>query len=79
MSKDPEEIIQIWFYDQAPQSLKALSRKNSAWVVRIPANLVWHESEELFQRLHTDDHPVLRRTLADGSVLFSGGSGYEEV
>jgi hypothetical protein len=74
MSKNPEETIQIWRYDQVPQSLKSLSRKNSAWVVLIPPNLVWHESETLFQRLHTDRHPVVRRRLADGSILFSGGS-----
>jgi len=73
MSKNPEEVIQIWSYDQVPQSLKRLSCKNSAWVVLIPPNLVWHESEELFQRLHTDRYPVTRRALADGSVLFSGG------
>ena len=65
MSKDPEEIIQIWRYDQAPQSLKPLFRKNSAWVVRIPPNLVWHESEELFLRLQTDCNRIFRRTLAD--------------
>ena len=74
MSNDPEDIIQIWRYDQVPPSLKRLSRKNAAWVVRIPANLVWHESEALFLRLRTDCHPVIRRTLADGSILFSGGS-----
>ena len=74
MSNDPEEVIQIWRYDQVPPSLKRLSRKNAAWVVRIPPNLVWHESEALFLRLRTDSHPVIRRTLADGSILFSGGS-----
>ena len=71
MSKNPKDIIQIWRYDQVPQSLKGLSGENSAWVVLIPPNLVWHESEELFQRLHTDRHPVTRRALADGSILFS--------
>ena len=78
MSKDPEEIIQIWRYDQVPKSLKPLSRKNSAWVVRIPPDLVWHESEALFLRLHTDSHPVIRRMIADGSILFSGGSKDEK-
>jgi hypothetical protein len=78
MSKDLEEIIQIWCYDQVPKSLKPLSRKNSAWVVRIPPDLVWHESEALFLRLHTDNHPVIRRTLADGSILFSGGAKDEK-
>jgi hypothetical protein len=42
--------------------------------VRIPPDLVWHESEALFLRLHTDSQPVIRRMLADGSILFSGGS-----
>jgi hypothetical protein len=73
MRKNQEEIIQIWSYDQVPQSLKRLSGKNSAWVVLIPPNLVWYESEALFQRLHTDHHPITRRALADGSILFSGG------
>ena len=75
MSKTSEAVIQIWSYDQVPQSLKRLLCKNSAWVVLIPPNLVWHESEELFERLHTDHQPVTRRALADGSVLFSGGNG----
>ena len=79
MSKNPEESIQIWRYDQVPQSIKRLSRKNSAWVVLIPPNLVWHESEALFERLHTDSYPVVRRILADGSILFSGGSNDDQA
>ena len=77
MSQDPDEIIQIWRYDQLPESLKSLFREHSGWIVRIPPNLVWHESEELFCRLQSDRHRIIRRTLADGSVLFSGGLGDE--
>jgi len=68
MRRNSEDVIQIWRYEQVPQRLKRLVCKNSTWVVLIPPNLVWHESEELFQR----EHPLTRRTLADGSILFSG-------
>jgi hypothetical protein len=73
MKKNPE-VIQIWRYDQVPQSLKRLSGKNSAWVALIPPNLVRYESEALFLQSHTAQHPVMRQPLADGSILFSGWS-----
>ena len=77
MKKNPE-AIQIWRYDQVPQRLKRLSGKNSAWVALIPPNLVRHDSEALFLRSHTDQRPVSRRLLADGSILFAGWSDYDQ-
>lgn len=79
MNKDHKEVIQVWRYDQAPQFLKPLSRKNSTWIALIPPNLVWSELEALFLKSHTGDHPVVRRRLVDGSVLFSGGSDDEKA
>jgi hypothetical protein len=70
MKKNPN-VIQIWRCDQVPQYLKRLSG-NSAWVALIPPDLVRHESEALFLDSHADQHPVIRRILADGSILFLG-------
>jgi hypothetical protein len=72
MSTHREQIVQVWFYDQAPQRLKHLLRKDSEWVVLIPPSSASGEMEALFLRLHAGRNPVCRHTLADGSILFSG-------
>jgi hypothetical protein len=77
--KKKSEVIQIWRYDQVPQCLKRLSAKNSAWVALIPPNLVRHEAEALFLQWHTEQHPVMRRPLADGSILFSGSTDDDDT
>ena len=72
MSTHREQIVQVWFYDQAPQRLKHLLRKDSEWVVLIPPGSASGEMETLFLRLHASRNAVCRHTLADGSILFSG-------
>jgi hypothetical protein len=74
MSAQAEPIIKIWSYSQAPQHLKRVSAVNSEWVALIPPGLVRPEVEILFLRWNTDSHPIIRHTLADGSVLFAGYS-----
>ena len=72
MNKHAEPIIQIWPYSQVPPSLKRLSGTESEWVALIPPNLAWPELEALFLRWDGDSHRVIRHTLPDGSILFSG-------
>ncbi len=74
MNSDTEQIIRIWPYSQVPEGLKQLFAKPSEWVALIPPTLAWSEIEALFMRSHADGCPVTRHTLADGSVLFSGGN-----
>jgi hypothetical protein len=74
MRKQIEQVVKIWPCSQAPSSLKRLSGKKAEWVVLIPASLVTSEVEALFLRWNTGSYPVIRRTLADGSIVFSGNS-----
>jgi len=73
------EVIQIWRYDQVPSFLRRLSGKNSTWVALVPGNLARFEAEVLFLQSNSDRHTVIRRMLADGSILFSGWSDDEEL
>jgi hypothetical protein len=64
--------IKVWPIDKAPEQFKRLTAGASEWLALIPADLVSPELEALFLRWHTEAHPVIRRTLSDGSVILSG-------
>ena len=70
MSKQNNQLIQIWFYEQVPQYLRHLCC-NCEWVALIPPDLAVHELEMLFIRSHTDRRPIIRHMLDDGSIMFA--------
>ena len=72
MSKRMEQVVKIWPYNRVPQSLKRLSGETPDWVALVPPTLAWPEVEALFLRWNVDTYRVNRRTLDDGSILFSG-------
>jgi hypothetical protein len=73
MSKHSEHMIKIWPHGQVPQCLKRLLGNKSEWVVLIPPSLASLELEALFLCSRSDTRSVIRRTLADGSILFWSG------
>jgi hypothetical protein len=64
--------LRVWEFARAPESLQRLAAGASEWVAFIPAPLVTPEVEALFLRWESDQHPVIRRRLANGSVLLAG-------
>jgi hypothetical protein len=78
MKKPPESVIKIWTYNEAAKKVKRLAGQPSEWVALVPSSLVCSDVEELFLHSHTDDHPVTRRRLRGGSVLFSAGQSEPE-
>jgi hypothetical protein len=78
MKKPTEGVIKIWTYKEAAKKVKRLSGQPPEWVALVPSSLVCSEVEELFLCSHTDDHPVTRRRLRGGSVLFSAGHSESE-
>jgi hypothetical protein len=62
--------IKIWKSDQAPEEAGGIIGRQATWIAMVPRSLVCPEVEALFLRWHTETHPVVRRTLSDGFVLF---------
>jgi hypothetical protein len=70
--KHAQREIKVWPIDKAPEQFRRLTAGASEWLALIPVELVSPELEALFLRWHTETHPVIRRTLSDGSVILAG-------
>jgi hypothetical protein len=69
---DIEHEIKVWEFARAPESLQRLAAGASEWVALIPATLASPEVEAVFLRWESEAHPVIRRKLANGSILLAG-------
>jgi hypothetical protein len=65
-------VVKVWEFARAPKPLQRLAAGASEWIALIPASLALPEVEALFLRWDSETHPVIRRTLANGSILLAG-------
>jgi hypothetical protein len=64
--------ISIWPFDKAPDPVRRIAGGIFEWVALLPASPVSNEVERLFWRWDSQDHPVVRRILPNGSVVLAG-------
>lgn len=64
--------IRIWPFQKAPECIQRMAAGVFEWVAVVPAELATNEVESLFRRWESQDHPVVRRILPNGSVLLAG-------
>jgi hypothetical protein len=64
--------IKVWQFARAPKPLQRLAAAASEWIVLIPASLDSPQIEALFLRWESETHRVIRRKLANGSILLAG-------
>ena len=70
MSKHPEEIITV--LRRGIAAIEMPLRQKSEWIVIIPSTLASPELEAMLWFRDSDNRPVSRTTLGDGSILLSG-------